>query len=363
MEQFGVLSRYLARRFFVWVCIVLVVLGALVWLVGMIELLRRSGSRDEATFGIVLEMATLELPATLELLLPFAVLFGSLFAFDRLGRHNELTAAHGAGVSVWKLLLPALAVAFALGAGKVVFYGPLAAAAQWRFERLEARYFGSAAPVSSISQSGLWLREVADGDLTVLFADRVGRGRILHDVVLYRFEGLRNFRNRLDALSAELRDGHWFLEGVWEADSRGVPVRRAAERIPTTLSWEHIEDGLTGPATMSVWRLPAYIEALEEAGFQARKHRLRLHALLASVVLTAAMLLIGATVSIRSRRRGGTAVMLSVGVVAGFLLYILSDVVFALGLSGRAPVVLAAWTPAAAAVMLGCAALLHLEDG
>ena len=363
MERFGTLSRYLARRFFAWVCIVLVVLAALVWLVGMIELLRRSGSRDEATFGVVLEMAALKLPAMLELLLPFAVLFGSLFAFDRLGRHNELTAAHGAGVSVWRVLLPALAVAFALGAGKVVLYGPLAAASQGRFERLEAQYFGSAAPVSSISQSGLWLREVDDGNLTVLFADRVGKDRILQDVVLYRFEGLRHFRNRLDAHSAELRGGHWLLEGVWDTDSRGAPVRRVAERIPTTLSWEHIEDGLAGPATMSVWRLPAYIEALEEAGFRARKHRLRFHALLASVVLTAAMLLIGATVAVRSRRRGGTAAVFSAGVGAGFLLFILSDVVFALGLSGRAPVVLAAWTPAAAAVMLGCAALLHLEDG
>ena len=363
MEHFGVFFRYLARRFFAWVCIVLLVLAAIVWLVGMIELLRRSGSRDEATFSIVLEMAALKLPAMLELLLPFAVLFGSLFAFDRLARHNELTAAHGAGVSVWQVLLPALAVAFLLGAGKVTLYGPLAAAAQSRFEQLEAQYFSNAAPVSSISHSGLWLREVNDGDLTILFADRVGQGRVLHDVVLYRFEGMQSFRNRLDAESAELRAGHWLLEGVWDADSRNAPVRRTGDTVPTTLSWERIEDGLTGPATMSVWRLPGYIEALEEAGFPARKYRLRFHALLASVVLTAAMLLIGATVSIRSRRRGGAAAMLAAGVGAGFLLFILSDVVFALGLSGRAPVILAAWTPAAAAVMLGCAALLHLEDG
>ena len=236
MEQFGALSRYLARRFFAWVCIVMAVLAALVWLVDMIELLRRSGSRDEASFGIVLEMAALKLPAMLELLLPFAVLFGSLFAFDRLGRHNELTAAHGAGVSIWRVLLPALAVASALGAGKVVLYGPLAAAAQERFERLEAQYFSNAAPVSSISRSGLWLREVDDGSLTVLFADRVGRDRILHDVVLYRFEGLRRFRNRLDAKAAELRDGHWLLEGVWEADSRARPSAGPQRGFPRRLA-------------------------------------------------------------------------------------------------------------------------------
>lgn len=363
MKQYGALFRYLARRFFLWACIVLLALAAIIWLVGMIELLRRSGTRETATFDVVLEMSALKLPAMLELMLPFAVLFGSLFAFDRLARHNELTAAHSAGVSVWRLLLPALAVAFLLGLGKVMLYGPLAAAAQDRFERLEAIYFGNTAPVSSISQSGLWLREVDDGNLTILFADRVGRDRVLYDVVLYRFEGMQSFRNRLDANSATLRQGHWFLEGVWDADSRDAPVRRPAETVPTTLSWERIADSLAGPATMSVWRLPGYIRSLEEAGFPARKHQLRFHALLASIVLTAAMLLIGAAVSIRSRRRGGAAAMLAVGVGAGFLLFILSDVVFALGLSGRAPVVMAAWTPAAAAVMLGCAALLHLEDG
>ena len=363
MNRFGVLFRYMARRFFAWVCIVLLVLAGIVWLVGMIELLRRSGSREQATFGIVLEMAALKLPAMLELLLPFAVLFGSLFAFDRLARHNELTAAHGAGVSVWRILVPALAVAFLLGGGKVALYGPFAAMAQDRFERLEAQYFGNPAPVSSISQSGLWLREVNDGNLTILFAGGIEQDRVLRDVVLYRFEGLQRFRNRLDAGSAELGAGRWLLKDVWDSDARDEPVRSPARTVSTTLSWERIEDGLTGPATMSVWRLPGYIESLEAAGFPARNYRLRLHVLLASVVMTAGMLLIGATVSIRSRRRGGAAAMLAAGVGAGFLLFILSDVVTALGLSGRAPVVLAAWTPAVAAVMLGCAALLHLEDG
>jgi len=295
--------------------------------------------------------------------LPFGVLFGSLFAFDRLARHNELTAAHGAGVSVWRVLLPALALAFVLGAGKVALYGPLAAAAQGRFERLEERYFGNAGPVSSISDSGLWLREIDGGTLTVLFADRVDKARVLHDVVLYRFDGMRRFQDRLDAASAELQDGRWLLKGVWTAGAHDTPFRRAAETVPTTLGWDRIEDALATPATMSVWELPGYIASLEGAGFSARKHRLRFHALLASVVMTTAMLLIGATVAIRFRRRDGAAWMLTVGAGAGFLLFILSDVVSAFGLSGRAPVALAAWTPAAAAVMLGYAALLHMEDG
>ena len=49
--------------------------------------------------------------------------------------------------------------------------------------------------------------------------------------------------------------------------------------------------------------------------------------------------------------------------VAGFAFYILSDVIFAVGLSGRLPVALAAWAPAGITILLGLTTLLHLEDG
>lgn len=55
--------------------------------------------------------------------------------------------------------------------------------------------------------------------------------------------------------------------------------------------------------------------------------------------------------------------MIISGLLAGFLLYFLSNFVFALGLSGKIPVLLAGWAPAGASMMLGIAMLLHLEDG
>ena len=44
-------------------------------------------------------------------------------------------------------------------------------------------------------------------------------------------------------------------------------------------------------------------------------------------------------------------------------LYFISDLVLALGLSGKLPPVLAAWTPAGIFTLLGVAGLFHLEDG
>ena len=80
-------------------------------------------------------------------------------------------------------------------------------------------------------------------------------------------------------------------------------------------------------------------------------------------LLLCAMVLIAATFSLRPTRRGGTAYMVLGGVIAGFLLFFISDIVFALGLSATIPAILAAWTPAGVSSMLGAAMLLHLEDG
>ena len=51
------------------------------------------------------------------------------------------------------------------------------------------------------------------------------------------------------------------------------------------------------------------------------------------------------------------------GVAAGFMLYFVSNIVFALGLSDKLPVLLAAWTPTGIALIFGVSMLLHLEDG
>ena len=51
------------------------------------------------------------------------------------------------------------------------------------------------------------------------------------------------------------------------------------------------------------------------------------------------------------------------GIGMGFLLYFLSDVVYALGVSSKLPVIMAAWSPALITSFLGIAVLLHLEDG
>ena len=102
---------------------------------------------------------------------------------------------------------------------------------------------------------------------------------------------------------------------------------------------------------------------MRAAGFSALNHRLHWHTLLSSPLLLLAMVLIAATFSLRLTRRGHTGLLVVSGVFVGLVLYVVSDVVLALGLAGSVPAVMAAWIPAGVSTLLGAATLFHLEDG
>ena len=168
---------------------------------------------------------------------------------------------------------------------------------------------------------------------------------------------------RIDAKSAVLRSGNWQVkDGVrWTPGKPPQPFQHLV--VPTNLTPAKIQESFASPETMSFWELPGFIHLLESSGFSAQRHRLYFNRLLSIPFLFSAMVLIAATFSLRMQRRGGATLMIVGGVGAGFMLYFISNIVFALGLSAKLPVLLAAWTPTGISLIFGVSMLLHLEDG
>jgi lipopolysaccharide export system permease protein len=137
----------------------------------------------------------------------------------------------------------------------------------------------------------------------------------------------------------------------------------SSHTLSTDLTADKIQDSFASPETVSFWSLPRFIKILEQTGFSALAHRLQLHTLIAEPVLLVAMVMIAASFSMRLSRRGGATLLLGAGVLTSFLLFIVTNIVHAIGLGGGVPVALAAWTPAGVSLMAGIALLMHLEDG
>src|SRR5438445_9578984 len=133
------LSAYIARQFFEWFAGVFATMATVTFLLDYLELIRRGGSKAQANWGVLLEMAALKLPHTAQEIMPFAILFGTMLAFWRLTRSNELVIARAAGVSVWGFLTPAILVALLVGVVAATLFNPIASTMESMYQQPDGR--------------------------------------------------------------------------------------------------------------------------------------------------------------------------------------------------------------------------------
>lgn len=364
MRLSATLSAYIGRQFLTWCLAVVLTLLCIVVLFDMIELFRRTGGKEGVTPPIVFLMALAKLPNMFEKAIPFAILFGATITFWRLNRSHELVVCRAAGVSAWQFLMPVAFLATLIGIFMVTIFNPLAATMHLQYKQMEAKYIRGASNLAALSSEGLWFRQKTEDGHYVMHAEELIAGRMeLRKVMVLQLKGEDRFAGRIDAAAASLGNRIWRLTDATVTPIDDVPRRIARIDIPTDLTVENIQDSFAPPETISFWSLPGFIRVLQDAGFPAIRHQIYWQSQLSHPLLLCAMVLLAATFALRPIRRGGTAIMLVGGIATGFLLFFMTDVIAALGVSSRIPIFLAAWSPAIVSLLLGASMLFHLEDG
>ncbi len=359
------LSVYIGKKFISGTALVFATLMLIIFLFDSVELMRRGLAR-EVPIGIIIEMSLLKLPSMAQEMLPFAILLGGILSFARLTATSELVVTRSAGVSAWQFLMPAFLIAFAAGFLMMTVFNPLSAIMLSRFEQVEAKYFKGTTSMLSVSSTGLWLRQKNEDGTgkTIINSLRVSYETMeLFDVTIFMFDNTNKFIQRIDAKSMLLDKGYWNIQNAVLT----VPGKPASDtmnyKLNTTLSKDQIQESFASPETMSFWELPGFIKTLKAAGFSALRHTLHWHSVLSTPFLLCSMVFFAAAFSLRPPRRGKIGMMMSGGILSGFLIYFLSYLVSAIGLSGSIPIIMAAWAPVGISILLGTALMLHLEDG
>ena len=364
------LSLYIARVFTLAVLAMLASLSGLVGMFDFLELLRRSATRPDATFGVISTIAALRLPWVTMQILPFAVLIGGIIAFWRLTRSSELVVARAAGISAWQFLAGPLACAVALGLFATMVISPVSAVMRGRAEAMDNIYLRNGGGPMALPGGQLWIRQsdnaLVQGGTAILHAAHVQMTTdtlSASDVSLFRLDPQDRLIERIEVGHATLLDQHWQLDEARVVKPGGLPGPAVPMQLPTNLTVARVQDSFAPPDTLSVWALPGFIALMEHSGFSALRHRLYFQTLLALPLLAGTMSLVSAGFSMRQTRRGGAAQMIGSGVAAGFLLFVVSKLAAEFGQNGAIPPVLAAWAPTLSGLMLAIALLLHLEDG
>ncbi|MCL4768419.1 MAG: LPS export ABC transporter permease LptG [Hyphomicrobiaceae bacterium] len=358
------LKIYVARHFLLAMLGTFLICSVLIFMIDFVEMLRQSGKHGSVPATTLVWLTLLRLPAYTEILLAFAVLVGSIASLLQLSRKSELAVIRAAGMSAWQFLSPGLFVAFVLGVLAVVFYNPLAASARTEAEELFAEAFGKEANFLRTKNSGSWLRQDGADGSSVMSAGGVADGGLrLFTVTVFHFDRDGRFMERIDAERAILHEGYWQLEKVLVAGAGREPERYQRYLVSTYLTPEQLQDALGSVISVSFWQLPGLIEVAERAGLSAARYRIQYELLLSRPLLLICMVLLAATVSLRSFRSGGIHSMVVTGMIGGFGFFLLAEVSRQVGVAGLVSPRVAVWAPVIVAALVSLTVLLHQEDG
>lgn len=353
---------YITRQYlFAFLTLMGLMIG-IIFLFDLIELLRRAADENVAT-ALIVQMSFLKIPEVSQKLMPFAILFSAIFTFWRLTKNNELIVARAAGFSVWHFLLPVLSVALIMGILKIVAINPISAVLLSKFEQMEDDHISNQPELIELIETGLWLRQDRDNnEFVILNAKSLNpKDWSLRNVEIYHLKDDRVIK-RTDAAFGRLGNGFWAFENVLHHDFENPPVFAPDFIFPTPITANDIEDSFASPETISFWKLGSFVNSLEQIGFPTLKLKIYKQSLLADPLLFIAMILIAASVSLRPPRRGRIFLLISMGVVIGFLVFILDNFLQAYGLGETIPPFVAAWSAPFITFILGISMMLYMEE-
>jgi lipopolysaccharide export system permease protein len=360
------LNLYFCRIFSLWLGFCTLVLGIIISLFEGTELVRRSMGKTSVDFSIILEMLLLKLPGHFQMLLPFIVLSSAMITFYRLNQTREIIAAKSSGLYIWQLMGGLCVFIAAFGGINLLVVNPLSAVMSGRFNNLEAFYFSGNRSQMAVSETGLWFKENMATRQSIVRTNHVqAHTKAFSKVTFHNFDPHKGiYQSRIDADSAILQKGYWELHNVSLWQDKGNQFKSYdCLKIPTSLTIEKIQDSNASPETISFWSLPKFIHILEKSGLSSMGYRLYWHSQLAKIGMMVAMILLAGGLGSRPVRQGKTARYIAFSVGSGFILYFVNDIVYAMGLGGQIPLLLAAWIPTLVVLMLSVTLLLHFEEG
>ena len=357
------LWRYLFTRYVVITGWFFLGIMVIIYLVDFNEFANRASARPGYSLSIGLMLSALRLPNIIQATVPFIILFSSISVLILLNRKYELVVARSAGVSAWQFLMPLCAASFLIGVLMVVAVNPLSSRALSLVQEIEVGIGMQRGTVGTVERTP-WIRQRTDEGVTIIGAKNIARrGLLLGDTSFIRLQDDGSVSERIDSRTALLEEGHWVLNEATRVSKHHPSEDIGTIRIKSNLRPEFVEESLATPQSISFFELPRKIEVARSFGLGANAFAMQYQTLLVLPLLLVAMTLIAATVSLRFIRFGQSGTVILAGILAGFLLYVVTVLAKAFGTTGAVPPVVAAWLPVIVASALGVTVLLHKEDG
>lgn len=278
---------------------------------------------------------------------PIAALVTTLVTFGLLARHNEVIAARALGISLYRLGVPALVGAAALGAFSVFLQAQVLPASNQKVAEAKDVIKGRAPQRAIRSPDRQWL--FAQGRYLYNFLHFDARSDGIQRLQVFEFDSRHRLVARLLAEEARHTAAGWVFVGGWsrrfEGNRSGEFVKfDGAVRSDLPEAPEFFSGQQPKPQQMTYGQLRRHVSDLRDAGQRRPELEVALQNKLAYPAGAVVMALVALPFAFRLERRGALH-GLGVAIVLGMIFMAVFALFKTLGDVGVFPAEIAVWSP------------------
>ncbi|BAZ43924.1 hypothetical protein NIES4102_09270 [Chondrocystis sp. NIES-4102] len=310
-------------------------------------------------WGVAVKILILRMPEFIVLAFPMSILLATLMAYSRLSSDSELIALRSIGVSLYRLILPAIAFSLCIVAITFFFNNFVAPAANYQASLTLKQALGQTRP--DFATDNILFDEYAevkteDGNtkevLTRLFYAEQFDGQQMKNLTVLD----RSRRNVSQIVTA--RSAQWNIrENIWDFYDGTIYLISNEGSYDNVIRFQHQQLALPKTALeitsegkqtdeMNIFEARKYLETIKPYADEQRirKWQVRIQEKIAIPFACLVFAIIGTALGVKPQNSGkATSFGICIGLI--FAYYLLSFISQSLGISGILPPSVAAWLP------------------
>ena len=354
-------------KFFIFALLFLIIL---IFFIDLIELFRRSSNKVgvnhllKADFIDLFGMASLKIIGNIQKILPFAALIGSIACFNQWRKKNYCVISKASGISLWKVLSPILVSFFFVGLFSIIVLSPFSTLMNKKYENLQTLFFGKVnLQEFSFDTKGFWIKHVSGKRSLIINANKINeKTNALFELNIFEYDDNLNFQKKIKATRGKFTSNELLLYNVQSIDENYQV--RSLKKYSYSIDFDssQLNVATKKPDKIFLLDFPYYLLKMKSYGLNISKHLIYFFKLICQPFLIISMILLSASLMLRSSERKVEVGIVSLSLVVGFSLYFIGDFIFALGFSEKIPPLLAGFGPTLIGLFSGCYLISDIDE-
>ena len=337
-----IITRYLFKEFFT-LFIASLIIFLFIFLI--IEFFGKIDNFLEANvpMRVVLRFFVLQIPFTVQQMIPPAVLISVMLMLGIMNKHNEILALKNCGINLFSLFFPLFVISLFIGIGSFFLSESIVpitrskANAIWNIQ-VEKKNLQGAYKLSQFWYKGKGsIYQIRTYDI---------KKNLMEGFTIFVFDKNFNLTKRIDAKKATWAEGMWHLyDGlIQNIEPNGVrqSIRFTHHTIDLPENPQNFERSMKSPEEMSFWELKRYTRKLMQEGYDSIRGQVELNIKIAFPFISLVFTAVGIPLALR-KRKGGIPLSITLAIGMSFLYLLTFGLSRSLALSQALPPILGAW--------------------